>query len=901
MNFDDLQDDSLSQKALEPKAPPPSPAPASFDSLVSDEDKYGSTGQILKTAAEGALRGGTLGLSDLAETRLGIATPEDIQMRKETNPVTSLGSNILGAGALTGLTGGLAAPLEGAALAGGASKIASAAIGMGAEGAVFGAGNAISDWSLGDPNLTAGKVLADVGLGAIFGAALGAGSSKVKTYLAGRVADVASEANAAAETAEALSSKTPSAENIESPKGSFLSVRDKAIAPELRRISSEYGLSLNNGMTSDNRTVQQALDTIAKGAPTFAANAVRDELEQGYRGATKVVESALDTGDKYGGGAVTKAELGQALKDAHISEISQENAPLDAMFSLLKQHNIHVPVNESESNKLISAIKNMEEFRIKGVGSNIAKDVLENVPNLRNAQEVANYAIGLRGELEGGAAGNKKFVVSKLQDMLNDLYESSVEKAAKNSGLPEEAQSAMLELIDKSKQAKATYSAFKEKYRPLMEQLGAKSGYGFGSKSMIAQLEEMDPEKFAQDLFDKKYSSFNKYYAEKFEPQSALAKQYQKQLIKQKSLNADGTLDPKSVLKQIFGFKSKMGLEPEIRSSIFSPEEIAHLKDMKTYLGNFPESFNPSGTEHTRDFKSFFELGKAATLEARDFGMRKYIEIMGRQPGTNPFILGAEAAKTYNNMMAVQKIGLQIDEKLSSGARSIFSVSDAARGSAIKAGSIISDEGYDKAARGVSNMAQNPSGGLDHLVAQTGDLHNSMPNVVQGMHTAGINAAKFLDSKLPRPNNDLPLSQKFEPSRLQKQKFMNSYHAVNDPLSTLKQIKEGTFTNEALEALTAVHPQLLQQMRKEVAARLSMKKDTQMSYGTKISLAKFLGHPLDANMMPQVIAANQQSLSGPQLGNQQAPKTSGRRGSMAKLDMAQGTQTATRKAETDRE
>ncbi len=150
-------------------------AAPNWDDLQSSEDRYGTLGQQVKTAAEQFASGATLGLSKKFETATGIATPEDIKGREQENPWTSGVSNI--AGAAAGLLGPdeLLAPVKGVQLLGrgaeallGGGKLAKIA-GAGVEGAMFGGFNqAADDWSQNKP-LDAEKIAASAGIGALFG------------------------------------------------------------------------------------------------------------------------------------------------------------------------------------------------------------------------------------------------------------------------------------------------------------------------------------------------------------------------------------------------------------------------------------------------------------------------------------------------------------------------------------------------------------------------------------------------------------------------------------------------------------------------------------------------------------------------------------------------------------
>jgi hypothetical protein len=99
-----------------------------------------------------------------------------------------------------------------------------------------------------------------------------------------------------------------------------------------------------------------------------------------------------------------------------------------------------------------------------------------------------------------------------------------------------------------------------------------------------------------------------------------------------------------------------------------------------------------------------------------------------------------------------------------------------------------------------------------------------------------------------------------------------------------------------MEALQAVHPALLQDMRQKVMENMDLKKAKKLPYAQKVSLAQFIGKPLDVNMTPQAIQSNQMSFTNPQLSQQntQASKKS-TLGGLKQLDVSERTATATQK------
>ncbi len=169
-------------------------------------------GQMALTAVEGAARGATLGLSDVAATGLlGDEYRQGAQERAGENKKIALGSEIAGAIAPALLSGGGSAGAQGAGLAARAARFAPSALvssggraiergvariigdaapsmlgrmaqraaAVGASGAVegglYGAGNALSQAALNDTPITAEKVLGGFGHGTLFGGGVGAG------------------------------------------------------------------------------------------------------------------------------------------------------------------------------------------------------------------------------------------------------------------------------------------------------------------------------------------------------------------------------------------------------------------------------------------------------------------------------------------------------------------------------------------------------------------------------------------------------------------------------------------------------------------------------------------------------------------------------------------------------
>lgn len=909
MDFDSLTDDT--QKSV-PIASAQAHVPtqhSSFDDLQDDEDKYGGVGGAALAGLAGLARGASLGTSDLALTKSGLVKPETLRGLSETNPVSSIVGNVAGGAALTGATGGLAAPLEGASMASGIGQIAARAVGYGAEGAVFGAGNAISDYSLQDhPQLSAQKLLADVGIGAVFGAALGAGSAKANSYLAGRIENVANEANTAAATKAALSGSDSAgasaaggfsgSANGQDPRTIFKGLNSqKGNAADIISAGEKYNIPVTPAMTSDSPWMQKAADALINGAPTYASVAEQQTYKNIADKSRDLLKSALETGDEFGGGGLTKATLGDAMQNSLVNKIEQESAPINAMYDGLKTHMSVIPVEERATKKVADEISKLQSVRIdpRSPQAALALRVSGALENLDSVDDLKYLKSSIGQSLGFSASPAEKHMAGELADLLGDLENKSIVSAASDKALPREMQTIMKGLLDDRKAADAAYRPFKQNLSSLLDQLGKKNVGG--AQSAIAHIQSLDPEEIATKLFDKKYSSFNNFLAKNYPEESALIRQYQKQILAEKA-TIGGQFSP----QKLFTALEPKNMQPEILNQIFHPDELEKINASKTLIQALPKNFNPSGTSGMTAFRAFMESPTGAAIgNIRDYGIKAFMHAMdsaGSEVKGNPYVVGQELANKFNQFSAMEKVAEQVNEKVNSGITGIFSSKDAVRGGAIKAASLGANIAtFDEAKNAVDNMVMNPEGGIDHMVAQTGDLDRHMPNVVQGIHNTAIAAATFLKSKLPAPGSNMPLSAAYQPSNAQKSRFLRYYNAVNNPISVLDEVKKGAVSNESMEALQIVHPEFLADMRKKLAEQLAGNKDIRYPAAVKLAIGKFLGSPVAPSMTPMAIQANQAALSGPQLGNQQAAPTSGRRGSMKALNPAERASTRTRRGE----
>ena len=165
----------------------------------------------------------------------------------------------------------------------------------------------------------------------------------------------------------------------------------------------------------------------------------------------------------------------------------------------------------------------------------------------------------------------------------------------------------------------------------------------------------------------------------------------------------------------------------------------------------------------------------------------------------------------------------------------------------------------------------------DHL----SNLHNALdgiaPEIAPHVYSTAGNAISFLNNKLPFAGNELPQDSLPEPSRAQKEAWLNLHDAISDPIGILDHVNKGTLTSHHLEALHNVYPDLHQEMSQKIVEKLGdlNLKNRKIPYSKRISLTKFLGVPIDSTLTPESMQAIIKSASpntGPAAQEVQKPK-----------------------------
>lgn len=167
---------------------------------------------------------------------------------------------------------------------------------------------------------------------------------------------------------------------------------------------------------------------------------------------------------------------------------------------------------------------------------------------------------------------------------------------------------------------------------------------------------------------------------------------------------------------------------------------------------------------------------------------------------------------------------------------------------------------FENMSENLTKASSDPKFLEDVLIKGTARLTQGAPETATAVQDTIIRAIQFLNSKLPRDNvaqiGIIPNQRKYQPSDLDLAKFERYVQAVENPLSVLSDLENGSVTREQVEAIQVVYPNLYERIREKTMEKLVESEDD-VSYNRRVQLGILLNIPSDPSLLPQNIAGLQ--------------------------------------------
>lgn len=820
-----------------------------------EDEKYDSTGQQLATGAEGVLRGGTMGLSDLIETGAGVPA-EDIKGRREHNPTIS------------GVTEG--AGLLGSLLVPGLDEAEGAVKGVSALSAVPRATEAIGK---GAGNLTK-KLLQG----------LGAAPEGLATKTLSSAADLAAQseiynvAQNVDETHLAGGNMEQAAENIAASSGDALELGGaiggaipiaglglKLAASKAGNALSKVGAYAKERLPALGEAATNAYAKVAGVTSGVGEDAIKEDLKGAFTPEGAAMRERKLHGVTADERDAMQTEFQGSLKEAFEST---QNAVKQGFKELRPEETAKL----TEGVPIEAAAKDAQS---------VASTMQQTIAAMRAEPEIYSPAIARKLELVEQGFTNKLVnegvgSTEELFEMMNDLKSKALDPMARFGGavsLPERESIAKvrelrslvkdhLENVDLYGEAAARQAAFNDAYNSWRTLVGSGTKRGEFQKFFLDKVTT----KGGGSELGINPTKINTYFGK-----IAAARD----MAHTQALN-DFLSSSQNLMSELGKSATNAGAKD------FDTKGVQSLLDTVKERGANAADKLQDASKQRALANGPFVTSSPLQMVTRHGSLSTAGAIIGGAPGaaiggalskgaellTNPH----EAMRTLSMLESlVMKTGSKISSGVKAGMRSGAEFADSATS---RLRPLIADEevrdipqsnrdhrmDYQHALKEQTQTTTVAPDYKQQLAAHAPDVTNHAPKVSSVMASQQKKIAGFVDSKFPRDPSPMPPlghGNDWQPSRSEWQDFQQTKKVATHPLTAVEHFREGQLTPDDVQTLAQLWPNILGQMRQSAAEAVE-KSRKPLTSKQMDQLSTLFGTPVDASQTPDFTAAVQQ-------------------------------------------
>lgn len=844
-----------------------------------NQQKYGTPGQMAQTVAEGAARTATFGVVP------GFGKAEDIRGRQEENPLSDIAGGILpfaaeqlipGAGQAAGASQ-LAKVARAATIvpsligeAGEAVAGASKLTGVGAkalqyatESAIMQGGSEVSKALLKDPDSSVPNAIANEGLAALFGGALGT--------VAGGIGKTAGlwDSKFGAKATDAIMDK------------SLPDIATQELSSGMSVPSSLQG-ALSGDQDAYNR-VQTLMKTEAAGG-----RALRRDIGDLYQQAEDRTLEALGADKSMVEKAPKAYDAGSELVDAIKEGVNAGKEIYGPVYDSLRSQYASIPVGVDQhaafASKLVKAMADNDIGALRGSAEAAQmSNIFKSLDDVHNANGIKALGTGLNA-----AARNPE--LSRLGAVVGPLLKDWEASVVQNH-LSSLAAAATGEVAEKASSLLASRKVADDAYKAAMgpmNDIGKALGLGRfkGANGFLRALDEKAPEQVIQRLSAKNRQDLVTMLQEKF-PKAAdiLSKWHLNDALNDARFTDGSGLNTKKFLNNFFDAQQNAAHIQNLVTAK-SPGALERLETIRNMLNALPKDGNPSNSANMIDRLWRGKIGSIAGAAVSLGGGHMVGGLLGNLSERvlneiSPFlsykvlqIRGGEGKVVPSSVRAMFDYAKSVADGHLAVEKSVNSVFNANRDKIPPAQQRSSDSARKKLDKQVTELQKNP-GALQEVAKNLQDI---MPDHSTAAASTAVAALNYLASLQPKTDigQRAILSRKPLVNPAEQAAYNRALDVAQRPLSVLNHVKNGTLRPSDVVAVKTMYPALYQNLSTKLMNQVmeTVNKGQQIPYRTRLGLSLFLGQDLDSSLSQASIMAAQPL--PPQQDQQQGAGPSGR-------------------------
>lgn len=188
-------------------------------------------------------------------------------------------------------------------------------------------------------------------------------------------------------------------------------------------------------------------------------------------------------------------------------------------------------------------------------------------------------------------------------------------------------------------------------------------------------------------------------------------------------------------------------------------------------------------------------------------------------------------------------------------------------------------QAYERRTEELTEFLTQPEKTLAKIDKTLASVSEVAPNVAAQMKLRAVKAARYLYDRAPKPGSEqLLLEDKWRPSEVDLAKFERIAAVIDDPANALKSLRAGCLTVEEVDALKENYPRMYEKVVTTIAEQIPELRG-KLPYRERVQLSVLFDVPVDATMednflmaMQTVGAAAQMPMQPPQTRPQKDTK-----------------------------
>lgn len=348
------------------------------------------------------------------------------------------------------------------------------------------------------------------------------------------------------------------------------------------------------------------------GGPATAAEKSRNALREA---GAEVIKEASELG------ARTTTNIGDSVIGGLSKAVKSKVKQAEDIYDKLSKGFSRSEIKETEIRGLKQTIKNLMKGS-KVETSEAAKDFLDRSLNaLDNVKTLADLkrfrtSVGrvfdkTDPELNRAAGRIWKAATKRRNEIIKTRYTKTGPKNLRSF----KNQEALKEIKKADEIYRNAIGSFSESLPNLTRKSSKPS-------SVIGTLENLNPTRAVDRIFDSKNVKAAQRLAKEFPEQFKEIRQFKLREIRDKATGSDGLLNPKTLIKEIRKF------EPEIQDLFFDGNAKEKINAMETFLQSLPKKVGASDTPRGIDFKDAFTLRHVFGSEPAALGKRIFLDFI---------------------------------------------------------------------------------------------------------------------------------------------------------------------------------------------------------------------------------------------------------------------------------